>query len=330
MSVANLVPERNLSFKPLSAYLAKGTIWTATMMKGKASETAWHGYVVTFLSKALIIGETIFSIPLILIETTASMALAGIAAAINMLRFEYRNQFLQKCTSRNVSFCLNSIAVLITMGMHSYMSIKGSVENEQTNIPFQISTITAAEAEYQNYLKNLVVECCKLIARSETLREHLRRDGIDANRLIQTQDPRIHLSIAAFTAIYEAGLAESNCPEEFSIRLNQYNQRSEKLDELVEQLLNLNEEGRDRILIHILQNSEPEEDRDRAIFSKARELGNDLLQGGLMKRSYFRVDTVHENNENFEIVNLFEMALEQAALEIIELGGEEDIAEANP
>lgn len=310
MSAANLVPESNLPFNPPSAQLARGTIWAAAMLQRNASETAWHGRIVTFLSKAMIVAETFLSIPLILIETTASLALAGIAATINKLSLEYWTGFLQRCTSMNLSFSLNSIGVLTSMVIRSYMSIKTAAANEEAITPLQISNLPPAEIGYQNYLTTLSISAGMLLV-SQRRVHMLGRDGISGTHLIRTQDRRIHQPFAALISMLEMSEENLRCPRQFSIELNECNGRHEKLTELCRLSLALNENQREAAIEHILRNNEPAEGPTRNFVLLARELGNDLLQSGVMTTSYFHLDTLAEKNQPFERVNLLEIGLRE-------------------
>ncbi len=102
----------HLHWRPLCRHVnVLGVIRPAIALQKIASETAWHGRVVRFISRALLVAGAFLTVPIALIEGVAFLIIGLLGLAINRFLCQNRSEWLQKYSLKTVSYSLHSFFV---------------------------------------------------------------------------------------------------------------------------------------------------------------------------------------------------------------------------
>jgi len=104
----------NLHFKPFCARIGRAVLWSATTLERQRSNH-WHGHVVHFASKTVLLLGAAATVPLALIEAVGIFAIGLAGVAFNSLICLNTSEFLQKHSVQCISYALHSLLVSIAL-----------------------------------------------------------------------------------------------------------------------------------------------------------------------------------------------------------------------
>lgn len=114
-AVSQYLKSDNLHYKPVSAWLGRGVLWTSTSLQKKKLTSGCLQFTVTVIAKGIVLGGALALMPVAAIEAASSLAIGTLAAILNRSLWNNRSEFLQKFSLKFIAYGINSLVVVVAL-----------------------------------------------------------------------------------------------------------------------------------------------------------------------------------------------------------------------